>query len=236
VFRAIVAVATTAAFLVVTPPSTATERVAAPSTATERVIRPPLSDTFVIGDSTLKRVTPKLSVEEPDWYIDYQGGRTIAALPGRMDKYLETNPSPANFVMALGTNRTNKSSWTYDRLKRAIDKLPAETNVFLLLVIRAGSRQHWKDVVLQEYNGYSRQLAHDRPNTYVLNWRHLVLSDPTLKDHPVTGVCSLLEDGTHETGSPYRLKKPGPGVDTWIDMVVSKWERVNGEPLPATTS
>ncbi len=51
-----------------------------------------------------------------------------------------------------------------------------------------------------------------------------VLADPTLD--PVTGESSLLEDGTHQTGSTHG-QRPGPGVDTWIDLVVDKWERVN---------
>ena len=33
-------------------------------------------------------------------------------------------------------------------------------------------------------------------------------------------------DGTHQTGNTHG-EKPGPGVDTYIDLVVSKWARVN---------
>ena len=41
-----------------------------------------------------------------------------------------------------------------------------------------------------------------------------------------TGKSSLLEDGTHQTGGTHG-QDPGPGVDTYIDLIVSKWERVN---------
>ena len=49
-------------------------------------------------------------------------------------------------------------------------------------------------------------------------------TDPTLD--PVTGLSSLLEDGTHETGGPYGERR-GPGVETYIDLVLSKWRQVN---------
>jgi len=161
---------------------------------------------------------------EPDWYIDHQRGRAVNALERRMAAYLEVNPTPANFVMALGTNRCHFPEWSYARLRRAIALLPEETNVFLVMVVRAGSYQRWKDVTLRLYNRYSRNLARFRPHTYVIDWRQTVLSDPTLD--PVTGESSLLLDGTHQTGSTHG-EEPGPGVDTYIDLIVSKWEQVN---------
>ena len=185
---------------------------------------PPLSGTFIVGDSTLYRVAPRLREVEPDWYIDHQRGRPISALRQRMAKYLRLNPDPANFVMALGTNRCHFPEWSFARLRRAIDQLPKETNVFLVMVVRAGSYQRWKDVTLRLYNRYSRHLARIRPHTYIVNWRQTVLADPTLD--PVTGQSSLLEDGTHQTGSTHG-QPPGPGVDTYIDLIVSKWEHVN---------
>ena len=127
-------------------------------------------------------------------------------------------------TMALGTNRCHDPEWSYARLKKAIDQLPRETNVFLVMVVRAGSYQEWKDVTLRLYNRYSRRLAQVRPHTYVVPWRETVLADPTLD--PVTGESSLLEDGTHQTGSTHG-DRPGPGVDTYIDLIVRKWEQVN---------
>ena len=185
---------------------------------------PPFSGTFIVGDSTLYRVAPRLREVEPDWYIDHQRGRPVSALRQRIAAYLRINPNPANFVMALGTNRCHNPEWSYPRLKRAIDQLPRETNVFLVMVVRAGSFQRWKDVTLRLYNRYARHLAAVRPNTYIVDWRQTVMSDPTLD--PVTGRSSLLIDGTHQTGSTHG-EAPGPGVDTWIDLVVSKWAKVN---------
>jgi hypothetical protein len=197
---------------------------ASPAGADQRIPPPPYAGTFIIGDSTLYRVAPRLREVEPDWYIDHQRGRPVSALRQRIATYLRLNPKPANFVMALGTNRCHAPEWSYARLKRAIDQLPKETNVFLVMVVRAGSYQHWKDVTLRLYNRYSRRLAQIRPHTYIVNWRQTVLADPTVD--PVTGESSLLEDGTHQTGSTHG-QKPGPGVDTYIDLIVSKWERVN---------
>ncbi len=198
---------------------------AAPASAGERSVpAAPYSGTFIVGDSTLYRVAPRLRELEPDWYIDHQRGRPVSALRQRIAKYLRINPNPANFVMALGTNRCHFPEWSYARLRRAIAQLPKETNVFLVMVVRAGSYQRWKDVTLRQYNRYSRHLAHTRRHTYVVDWRQTVLSDRTLD--PVTGESSLLLDGTHQTGSTHG-EKPGPGVDTYIDLVVSKWARVN---------
>ena len=183
-----------------------------------------LTGTFIVGDSTLYRVAPRLRQVEPDWYIDHQRGRPVSALRQRVAKYLRRNPNPANFVMALGTNRCHFPEWSAARLRRAINQLPKDTNVFLVMVVRAGAYQHDKDVTLRLYNRYARRLARTRPHTYVVDWRQTVLSDPTLD--PVTGRSSLLEDGTHQTGGTHG-HRPGPGVDTYIDLIVSKWQRVN---------
>jgi len=196
-----------------------------PAGADDRSVPPPpLSGTFITGDWTLYRVAPRLRQVEPDWYIDHHRGRPVSALRQRMAAYLRVNPEPANFVMALGTNRCHFPEWSAARLRRAIAQLPAETNVFLVMVVRAGSYQRDKDVTLRLYNRYSRHLARTRPHTYIVDWRHTVLADPTLD--PVTGESSLLEDGTHQTGGTHG-QDPGPGVDTYIDLIVSTWERVN---------
>ncbi|HCB03320.1 MAG TPA: hypothetical protein PLZ93_10755 [Nocardioides sp.] len=183
-----------------------------------------VNGTFMIGDSTTYRIAPELQRLRPDWYLDFQRGRSIRTLASHIDRYLRHNPVPANFIMALGTNRCHHPDWSEARLRRAIAKLPARTNVFLVMVVRAGEFQADKDAVLQEYNSYSRNLAKTRPNTYIIDWRGTVLADPTLD--PVTGLSSLLEDGTHETGGPYGDRR-GPGVRTYIDLVLSKWRQVN---------
>jgi hypothetical protein len=183
-----------------------------------------LGGTFMIGDSTTYRVARELREAEPDWYLDYHWGRSIAALPAHIRSYLRKDPDPSNFVMALGTNQTHHPEWSERRLRRAIGQLPRSTNVFLVMVVRAGRFQASKDRLLRRYNGYSRDLARSRPHTYVINWRKRVLADPTLD--PVTGISSLLEDGTHQTGGPHGIR-PGPGVRTYVDLVVSKWESVN---------
>lgn len=215
-----VAAAVVAASLAVLTPAQAADPPAAPVPTAGRQ----LSGTFMIGDSTTYRIAPKLHELQPDWYLDYQRGRSIRTLPSHIDAYLRRNPAPANFIMALGTNRSHDPEWSEARLRRAIAKLPARTNVFLVMVVRAGEFQADKDAVLQDYNRYSRDLAKDRPNTYVIDWRGTVLADPTLD--PVTGISSLLEDGTHETGGPHGHRR-GPGVRTYVRLVLSKWKQVN---------
>ena len=183
--------------------------------------------TFMIGDSTTYRVSGMLRDVAPDWYLDYHWGRSIKALPSHIDSYLAKDPHPSNFVMALGTNWCHDPEWSLARLRRAIAKLPADTNVFLVTVVRAGEFQADKDKIMRLYNGYSRALARTRPNTYIINWRQTVMTDPTLD--PVSGTSSLLEDGTHQTGSPHGDTR-GPGEATYVDLVVSKWRLVNGPP------
>jgi hypothetical protein len=196
----------------------------APATARPRHHDVVPGGTFMIGDSTTYRVAHYLGRTEPDWYLDYHWGRSISELPAHIAAYLRKDSHPSNFVMALGTNQTHHPEWSEQRLRRAIAQLPRDTNVFLMLVVRAGSFQAHKDRLLRRYNSYSRDLARTRPHTYVINWRKTVLEDPTLD--PVTGTSSLLEDGTHQTGSPHGHRS-GPGVKTYVGLIISKWLEVN---------
>jgi len=217
---AVAATAVLASLGAVAPAHSSSDPAASAASAHEREV----SGTFMIGDSTTYRIAPDLQALKPDWYLDFKRGRSIRTLSSHIDAYLRKNPVPENFIMALGTNRCHDPDWSEARLRRAIAKLPARTNVFLVMVVRAGQFQADKDAELQDYNRYSRDLAKSRPHTYIIDWRRTVLSDPTLD--PVTGVSSLLEDGTHETGGPYGERR-GPGVRTYIDLVVSRWEQVN---------
>jgi hypothetical protein len=183
--------------------------------------------TFVVGDSTTYRVAGLLREKVPDWYLDYHWGRSVKALPQHIKRYLKKDPDPSNFVMALGTNWCHDPEWSAARLRRAIGQLPRDTNVFLLTVVRAGAFQADKDRILRLYNGYSKDLARTRPHTYIVDWRKVVLADPTLDRE--TGLSSLLEDGTHQTGSPHGDTK-GPGQRTYVDLVLSRWQQVNGQP------
>jgi hypothetical protein len=176
---------------------------------------------LMIGDSTTKRVTPWLAEHQPSWHVDGKGGRPVKALGHRLEVYLRTHPAPADFIMALGTNRSFNPDWSKQRLARAIDKLPAATHVYLIMVVRAGRFQAWKDVVLRDYNRFSRSLAKSRPNTWIINWRRTVLSDPTLNRR--TGRSQLLEDGTHQTGKPYG--PDGKGVETYVQLIERKLAR-----------
>jgi hypothetical protein len=180
---------------------------------------------LMIGDSTTKRVTPWLAEHQPSWHVDGQGGRPVRALGHRIEVYLRSHPAPADFIMALGTNRSFNPDWTERRLAHAINKLPAETNVYLVMVVRAGRFQAWKDTVLRGYNRMSRSLAKRRPNTWIIDWRRTVLSDPTLD--PLTGRSLLLEDGTHQTGEPYG--PIGPGVETYVRLIEQKLARHSTE-------
>jgi len=177
---------------------------------------------LMIGDSTTYRVEPKLNERHPTWTIDGQSGRPIRALPNRIEQYLKDNPAPDHFIMALGTNHSVDPDWTKERLERAIAKFPASTNVYLMMVVRCGDFQAFKDADLKLYNSYSRELVKERPNTQIINWRGTVLADPTL--NAKTGISSLLEDGTHQTGSPNGRggETPGPGVDTYVRLIESK--------------
>lgn len=179
-----------------------------------------LPTTFIVGDSTTWRIEPKLSELRPDWHIDALQGRPVKALRSRIKAFLEyQNPNPEHFIMALGTNRSE--DWTAERYRRALALLPNNTKVYMMLVVRTGEFQAWKDETLIEYNRWSRNLAQNRHGFYVINWRGEVLSDPTL--NTVTGISSLLEDGTHQSGGVRAKIDPnGAGVDTYIDLILNK--------------
>ena len=184
-----------------------------------------LTGVLMIGDSTTKRVTPWLAEHHPSWHVDGQGGRPVRALGHRIEVYLRSHNAPADFIMALGTNRSFNPDWNERRLGRAINKLPAETNIYLMMVVRAGRFQTWKDAVLRDYNRISRSLANRRPNTWIIDWRGTVLRDPSL--NRVTGRSLLLEDGTHQTGEPYG--PTGPGVETYVRLIEEKLARHSTE-------
>lgn len=178
----------------------------------------PTDSVLMIGDSTTKRVTPWLAEHQPTWHVDGEGGRPIRALPRRIEVYLANNPAPDHFIMALGTNRSFDPDWSKQRLVNSLNKFPTSTQVYLMLVVRAGEFQEWKDVTLRQYNSYSRQIAQLRSNTFVIRWRNEVLNDPTLNQK--TGVSKLLEDGTHQTGLPYGPE--GIGVETYVRLIEEK--------------
>lgn len=183
---------------------------------TERVL--------LIGDSTLWRAEPILNERQPHWHVDAKRGRPVKALGPRLDAYLRHNPAPDMFVMALGANRSHNPDWSKRRLVHALNKLPRRTDVLLLLVVRTGKFQAWKDRVLRDYNRFSRQVARQRPNTWVVNWRRAVLRDPTLNHR--TGRSSLLEDGVHQTGGPRARIRQGPGARRFAGMIERKARQV----------
>lgn len=177
----------------------------------------PQESVLMIGDSITWRTAPTLNNRYPGWHVDGKRGRPIKALGPRIKAYLRHNPAPDHFVMALGTNRSHDPDWTQRRLRVALNNLPKRTTVHLMLVVRTGQFQKWKDDTLRDYNRFSRNLAKNRDNFYVINWRKRVLNDPTLNKR--TGVSSLLDDGTHPTGRDHRAKTQGPGVDTFVRMI-----------------
>ena len=134
----------------------------------------------MIGDSTTKRVTPWLAEHQPSWHVDGKGGRPVRALPGRIEVYLRSHPAPADFIMALGTNRSFNPDWTKERLVHAINKLPAETNVYLMMVVRAGRFQAWKDAVLRDYNP-DLPVVGEEPSEHL---GHRLARDGAARPHP----------------------------------------------------
>lgn len=174
---------------------------------------------LMIGDSTTNRVEPILNARHPSWTVDGEGGRPVRALPNRLEVYLANNPPPKFFIQALGTNNSTDPDWTKARLRASLDKLPAETIVYLMLVVRAGNFQSDKDDRINEYNRFSRELSLERPRTFVIDWRGTVLSDPSLQSN---GRSDLLEDGTHQTGTQFGLMRPGPGAETYVRLIENK--------------
>lgn len=188
----------------------------------------------VLGDSTLMRAADVLATRQPDWWLDYCPGRQPAALPRLLRRQLHrVDPSPAHVVVALGTNPADPEEWTRRRLVRTLDLLPATTHVHLLQVVRvgAGRVQRGRDELLRRYDRWHRRIARTRPRTHLVPWRTQVLADPTLDTR--TGRSSLIEDGTHQTGSSYRHAVPGPGVARWTALLERSVARVDPSAVRA---
>jgi hypothetical protein len=177
--------------------------------------------TFLVGDSTAWRLTGEydgrvnlLRQYDLDWNIDAVGGRTLLALPTRIVWYLRNvDSAPETFVMALGTNPY--PGWEKVHYELCLALLPRDTKVVLVTPAVFGSR--WaKSKITRRHARWLAEIAADRPNTVLANWRQKVQrSNPD----PTTGKSRLLAEGIHQT--------PVTGRRVWLDLVVAKVDQLD---------
>lgn len=184
---------------------------------------PALGKVFLIGDSTSYRLSGQWEAEDggsptynfwnsehPDWIIDAVGGRNVNKLTERIQYHLaNVDSSPSIFIMALGTNPDPEDDWWKWKYEQALNLLPATTKVVLVIPVRAGSNKNAKGAQVTKYAGWLHEIAAERNNTIVANWRNRALTNPV--PDPVTGISSLLTEGIHQT---HPL-----GRRTWLTIV-----------------
>lgn len=178
---------------------------------------PALGGTFIIGDSTTWRLTGEYdntfnlwSARHPGWYVDGVGGRNVNQLDDRVDAYLrDVDSKPYMFVMALGTNPDPEDDWYKSHFLGSLNKLPDTTKVILVVPIRAGSNKGFKGEQVSKYAQWIHEIAAERTNTIVANWRQRVFSDRTIDLE--TGIGEWTNDGIHQR-NPF-------GRAEWMDIL-----------------
>lgn len=187
-----------------------------------------LGGTFIIGDSTTWRLTGEYdgmanlwAIRHPDWTVDGVGGRVVTQLASRIAWHLaNVDSSPANFIMALGTNPDPSGAWNKHAFELSIEQLPPTTKIVMVIPARAarnGELQREKSDQVTQYAAWLREIAAERGNVVTSEWRSLVMNDPT-RD-PVSGIGEWLSDGVHQRNPHGRAK--------WIDLIDSAIVRVN---------
>ena len=184
---------------------------------------PALGGTFIVGDSTTYRLTGAWEAEDggsptfnlwnarhPDWYVDGVGGRNVNKLGERIDYYLNNiDSNPYMFVMALGTNPDPEDDWYKSHFLGSLNKLPSTTKVILVIPVRAGTNKGTKGTQVTKYAGWLHDIAANRNNTIVANWRQRVFSDQTI--NTTTGIGEWTNDGIHQK-NPF-------GRAEWMDIL-----------------
>ncbi len=171
----------------------------APALAANRV------HVLVIGDSITRFGEPYLAAARPRWVVDGVPGRPVSALPRRLRADLATYGVPQHLVIALGQNP--RPGWTKGDYRDAARSVPGTTQVYFVTTYRDPAVFGQEAADQQEtYSRWMRQIARNRSNVHLMDWRALVLD----------GTAVLL-DGSHPDE---------PSRQVWADLVVRTIDEV----------
>lgn len=139
---------------------------------------------IVIGDSITCRAQDELATMRPAWVVDCEGGRKVGTLRYRIRANLREHGTPANIVLALGTNES--AGWTRADYAAAVDMLPRTTHVLFVTTYRDPAFFPDRARIQVTYSWWMRQVDRARANVSVVKWRAAALAG-----------TALLPDGVH---------------------------------------
>lgn len=137
---------------------------------------PRRSKVYIVGDSITYRSRLQVHQIAPKWAVDGVPGRPVWELPRLLSERMATRPIPKHVVIALGSN--GSIAWHKPQYVNAVNLLPATTRVTFVTMWRNPERwgnplktpnKHSK--LLRRYSKYVKQIARQRPNTCLYNWR-----------------------------------------------------------------
>ena len=149
--------------------------------------------TLLIGDSIAWRGTDELGQIRRNFTLDGIPSRRLDSLEPRLDWFRLDHGDPTGLIVELGTNAVR--NFAKHDLRHILWSLPAETTVMLVLPYR--SNPHAPPKILPastRYAAWMRELAHDRADTCVADWRAYVAHNP-----------AVLVDGVHPTSAGERV-------------------------------
>ena len=161
----------------------------------------------LIGDSIAWRGTDELGRIRPDFHIDGIPSRRLTDLAPRLDRFRLDHGDPDGLIVELGTN--SAKDFHKGDLDSILGSLPTETVVLLVLPYRRNPHAPPKiQPQSTRYAAWMRDLASDRANTCVADWRAYVLTHP-----------AVLVDGVHPTPS---------GEGAWASWTAKSWRTCHG--------
>lgn len=171
----------------------------------------PVSSVWVVGDSLTNEGRQAIWNLRPGWEINAENGRPVDMLPWLIEQRLARGDVPRLVVLALGTNAVQ--GWGLDDYRAAVAMFPASTKVVLVTTYRDG-QAYARDGLYSQlprlqsyYSAWMRQIAAERPDTCVAEWRNVALSHP-----------EYLRDGTHATTYGYKVR-----ARKIVDAAVQCW-------------
>ena len=172
--------------------------------ARQRRVEPRSDGMLMVGDSVSWRGSDELARLRPLMTVDAEPARRPTELAARVDAFRAQHDQLSGLVIELGTNPA--PGFEHRDLAAVVHSLPTETPVMLVLpYVEVSSDPVVVSSWSQQFDGWMRSVAADRPLTCVADWPAYVRSHP-----------GLLQDGIHPRND---------AEAAWAEWVLAEWDR-----------
>lgn len=155
---------------------------------------------IMVGDSITDRCKPYLQAMRPNWKIDGVPGRNVRSAPSVIRTNLAAYGIPRRLIIALGQN--DDPGWEKADYRALVDLVPRATAIFFVTTWKDAALKGEEEAAVQGvYSIWMRQIAANQANVEVIEWRNLCYAN---RD-PETGLCTLLDDGSHPVDPEGRI-------------------------------